>query len=68
MAAHGIYRIRDGWVNEHSAVVKFDDGNEVEIPESRYRGRWPDGPMLYRTQGYMPAFDELPWKDEDDSK
>jgi hypothetical protein len=54
MAAHGLYRIRNGWANQHSVVVKYDDGNEIEVPEDRYR-----------EQGCQPAFEQLKWKDED---
>ena len=51
--ARGLYRERNGWGNQHSAHVKYDEGQELDVPEDRYRAR-----------GYQPPFDELPWKDE----
>jgi surface antigen len=51
--AKGIHRIKDGWVNQHSVLVKYDEGQEMEMPEDRYR-----------SQGYQPAFENLPWKPE----
>jgi surface antigen len=53
--ARGLYRIRDGWVTQHSVRVKFDRGEEHEISEAEYRSR-----------GYVPAFEELPWQVEDE--
>ena len=37
---------------QHSARIRYDDGDEVDLPEDRYRA-----------QGYDPPFDKLPWKD-----
>jgi hypothetical protein len=47
----GIYRELNGWGNQHSARILYDDGDEVDLPEERYRA-----------QGYYPPFDKLPWK------
>jgi hypothetical protein len=47
------YRERNGWGNQHSARVKYDEHQELDLPEDRYRER-----------GYQPPFDELPWLDE----
>jgi len=35
------------------AHVKYDEHQELDLPEDRYRNR-----------GYQPPFDQLPWKDE----
>jgi hypothetical protein len=36
-----------------SVRVKYDEHQELDVPEDRYRAR-----------GYQPPFDKLPWKDE----
>lgn len=51
--ARGIFKIKDGWANQHSACVEYDDGQTHELPEDRYRA-----------QGYNPPFDKLPWQHE----
>ena len=48
----GIYKERNGWVTQHSAHVKYDEHQELDVSEERYRER-----------GYQPPFDQLPWKD-----
>jgi hypothetical protein len=53
MEPRGIYRERNGWDDQHSARVRYDEHQELDMSESRYRER-----------GYNPPFDELPWKDE----
>ena len=53
MEARGIYRERQGWGTQHSVHVQYDEGEELDMPEDRYRDR-----------GYRPPFDELPWKDK----
>jgi hypothetical protein len=53
--AQGLYRIRDGWVTQHSVRIRQDTGDEEEIPETQYRSR-----------GYAPPFEKLPWKMEDE--
>lgn len=52
MEPRGIYRERNGWGNQDSAHVKYDEHQELDLPEDRYRAR-----------GYQPPFDQLPWKD-----
>jgi hypothetical protein len=53
MAPRGIYRERNGWgANQHSARVKYDEHQELDMAEDKYR-----------TSGYEPPFDQLPWKD-----
>ena len=47
----GVYRELNGWGVQHSAHILYDDGDEVDLPEDRYRA-----------QGYDPPFDKLPWK------
>lgn len=51
--ATGIVRVRNGWANQHSVIVLYDDGKEQEVPETRYR-----------EAGYSPRFEQLPWRDE----
>jgi hypothetical protein len=53
MEPHGIYRERNGWGTQHSVRVKYDEHQELDIAEDRYRAR-----------GYQPPFDQLPWKDD----
>jgi hypothetical protein len=53
MEPHGIYRERNGWGTQHSVRVKYDEHQELDMAEDRYR-----------TRGYEPPFDELPWRDE----
>ncbi len=53
MDGRGIYRERNGWGTQHSVRVKYDEHQELDISEDRYRAR-----------GYQPPFDQLPWKDE----
>ena len=53
MEPRGIYRERNGEGNQPSAHVKYDEHQELDVPEDRYRAR-----------GYLPPFDKLPWKDE----
>jgi len=45
----GIYRERLG--NLASVRIRYDDGEEIDLPEDRYRA-----------QGYDPPIDWLPWK------
>jgi hypothetical protein len=47
----GVYREHNGWGNQNSVRVRYDDGEEIDLPEERYRA-----------QGYDPPFDWLPWK------
>jgi len=53
MEPRGIYRERNGWGDQHSVRVRYDEHQELDLAESRYRER-----------GYKPPFDELPWKNE----
>ncbi len=53
MDGRGIYRERNGWGTQHSVRVKYDEGEELDMPEDRYRA-----------SGHQPPFDQLPWKDE----
>jgi hypothetical protein len=48
----GIYRERIG--NQNSVCIRYDDGDEIDLPEDKYRA-----------QGYDPPFDKLPWKGAD---
>jgi hypothetical protein len=54
MEPRGLHREQNGWAeNEHSARVKYDEHQELDVSERHYRAR-----------GYQPPFDELPWLDE----
>jgi len=53
MEPRGLYRERNGWRTKHSTQVKYDEAQELEVPEDRYRAR-----------DYQPPFEQLPWKDE----
>jgi hypothetical protein len=54
MEPRGLYREQNGWAeNEHSARVKYEEHQELDVSERHYRAR-----------GYQPPFDELPWLDE----
>jgi hypothetical protein len=50
--AIGLYKIKDGWANEDSVWVRYDDGKQLEIPASQYVA-----------DGYEPPIDDLEWKD-----
>jgi hypothetical protein len=51
----GIYRERVG--SQNSVRIRYDDGEEIDLPENRYRA-----------QGYDPPFDQLPWKGADEAQ
>ena len=53
MKPKGLFRERNGWGDQHSVRVKYDERQEIDLPEDPYRER-----------GYQPPFDELPWKDD----
>jgi hypothetical protein len=53
MEPRGVYRERNGWGTQHCARVKYDEAQELDVSEERYRDR-----------GYLPPFEQLPWKDE----
>jgi hypothetical protein len=53
MKPKGLFRERNGWGEQHSVRVKYDERQELDLSEDRYRDR-----------GYQPPFDELPWKDD----
>jgi hypothetical protein len=36
MEPRGIYRERNGWGIQHSARVKYDEHQELDLPEDRY--------------------------------
>ena len=44
MAAHGICKVKGGWVHEDSVWVQYDDGKKLQIPASQYD-----------TEGYQPS-------------
>jgi hypothetical protein len=47
--AKGTRRIKDGWGDQDSVVVKYPNGSEMEIPASQYVA-----------QGHKPPICELP--------
>ena len=48
----GLYRIRNGWGDEHSVCVEYADGTRLDMAEA-----------LYRMRKHEPPVDELPWQD-----
>lgn len=50
MEPRGAFKIRDGWGGQHSAWIDYGT-KSFEVPEDQYR-----------SQGYQPPFDDLPWK------
>ena len=47
--ARGVRRIKGGWGDQDSVLVKYPDGAEMEIPASQYVA-----------QGHLPPIDMLP--------
>jgi hypothetical protein len=39
MEPHGIYRERNGWGSQHSARVKYDEHQKLDMAADRYRAR-----------------------------
>jgi hypothetical protein len=52
--AKGLCRVKDGWATQDSVWVEYDDGSRMEVPEEQYR-----------SQGYQPPFDNLPFCKDD---
>ena len=46
MEARGIYRERKGWGDQDSAHVKYDEHQELDVPEDRYRARGYQPPCV----------------------
>jgi len=46
--AHGICKVRGGWVHQDSVWVRYDDGKILEIPAAQYR-----------EEGYRPLIQQL---------
>ena len=46
MEPRGLYRERNGWGNQHSARVKYDEHQELDLPEDRYRERGYQRPSM----------------------
>jgi hypothetical protein len=55
--AKGIRRIKNGWGDQDSVLVKYDHGAEMEIPASQYVA-----------QGHQPHIDTLPVRSSSPSK
>jgi hypothetical protein len=51
MLAQGLYRIRNGGRTLNSVKVRYYDGYEAAISESKYRD-----------DGFIPALDTLQWQ------
>lgn len=51
--AIGLWKEKDGWGNQDSVRVRYDNGAEMDIPAEDYRAN-----------GYAPLLEELPWKPE----
>ena len=50
----GLYRTKDGWLNEDSVRVRYTNGNELDVPASQY--------VAF---GFDPPLEDLPWGDGD---
>ncbi len=46
MEPRGIHRERNGWGNQHSARVKYDEHQELDVSEDRYRERGYQPPSI----------------------
>jgi hypothetical protein len=57
LGKRGMLRIKNGFLQSHSAVVQFGRFGTFTVPEDHYR-----------SQGYEPDFDQLPWRDEQASE
>lgn len=53
MLARGLYRIRNGWRTPNSVKVRYYDGYETAISETKYRD-----------DDFMPACDTLQWQQD----
>jgi hypothetical protein len=51
--ARGIYRVRDPQGRHNAVCVRYEGGADLEIDEKHYRA-----------QGYVPALEALPWKED----
>ena len=51
--ATGIYRVRDPKGRRNLVCVRYEGGADLEIDEKHYRA-----------QGYVPALESLPWKED----
>jgi len=47
--AHGICKIKNGWVRQDSVWVEYDNGKRLEIAANQYR-----------VEGHKPPIDQLP--------
>jgi len=47
--ARGICKITNGWANQDSVWVLYDDGKQLEVPAE-----------TYRAAGYEPPLERLP--------
>lgn len=53
MLARGLYRIKNGWRVPNSVKVRYYDGYEAAILETKYRG-----------EGFVPAVETLQWQQD----
>lgn len=51
--ARGVSRTKDGWANQDSVRVVYDNGQTLEMSEEDYAAT-----------GYEPPFDSLPWTND----
>ena len=47
--ARGVCKIKDGWADQDSVIVRYDDGTKMEVPAS-----------VYENDGYDPPLQQLP--------
>ena len=55
-AKRGVYKVKMGFVTQHSVRMMFEPYGPFEIAEDHYR-----------QEGYEPGFDTLPWRHEQEA-
>lgn len=46
----GIHRTKNGWANEDSVLVEYDNGDRIDMPASEYQAN-----------DYAPSIEASPW-------
>ena len=55
-AKRGLYKVKMGFVTQHSVRMMFEPYGPFEVAEDHYR-----------QEGYEPEFDTLPWRHEQEA-
>ncbi len=56
-AKRGIFKVKMGFITQHSVRMMFEPYGPFEVAEDHYR-----------QEGYEPDFDTLPWQEEQESE